>query len=63
MVTIEIRKGDDLLSVEELVMNKLIEMDAVAFADRSECRDKSDSVKYDIKITLTKMRKGERNSY
>lgn len=60
MVTIEIRKGNDLLSVEESVVNKLIEMDAIDFADRCECRDKSDSVKYDIKITFTKMRKEKR---
>lgn len=57
MTTINIRKGDDLLTVEESVVNKLVEMDAIDFADRCECRDKSDSVKCDIKITLTKMRK------
>lgn len=54
MTTINIRKGDDLLSIEESVVNKLIEMDAIDFADRSECRDKADSIKCDIKITLTK---------
>lgn len=43
-------------------MNKLIEMDAIDFADRRECKDKADSIKCDIKITLTKMRKNKKGN-
>ncbi len=60
-MTTYIHKGYDLLAVDESVMNLLIEMGAIEYADNSNrgiaVEPRSDSVKYDLKITVTKTRR------
>lgn len=60
-MTTYIHKGDDLLTVDESVMSLLIEMGAIEYADNSNrsigVEIRGDSVKYDLKITVTKTRR------
>ena len=64
-MTTYIYKGDDLLAVDESVMNLLIEMGAIEYADNSNrgisVDVRSDSVKYDLKIVVTKTRRRKNN--
>lgn len=64
-MTTYIYKGDDLLTIDESVMNLLIEMGAIEYADNSNrgigVDVRSDSVKYDLKITITKTRRRKNN--
>lgn len=59
-MTTYIHKGDDLLAVDESVISLLIEMGAIEYADNSNrgigVEIHADSVKYDLKITVTKTR-------
>lgn len=66
MTTTYIYKGDDLLAVDESVMSLLIEMGAIEYADHSNrgigiLDVQGDSVKYDLKITVTKTRRKTNN--
>lgn len=59
-------KGDDVLSVSESVMALIIEMGAIEYADNSDIDlssfDRhSDNIKYDLKITVTKLRRKKNN--
>lgn len=60
-MTTYIHKGDDLLAVDESVMSLLVEMGVIEYADNSNrgigVEIRGDSVKYDLKITVTKTRR------
>ena len=62
-MTTYIYKGCDLLAVDESVMNLLIKMGAIEYADNSNIgigvEPHSDSIKYDLKITVTKTRRNK----